>query len=60
MTALTLAAWDAIWDRFHGQALALRMSPNAAVAWADGRMAFHRHGARPGPVDTSKETDHGG
>lgn len=51
MTALTLSEWEAIWQRFHDAARARHASPNQAVAWADGRMAFHRHGSRPVPVE---------
>jgi hypothetical protein len=45
--------WDAVWQRFHDQAVARRLSPAAAIAYADERMRHHRHGDRP--VETQPE-----
>lgn len=46
MPALTLAEWDAVWQRFYDRGVALGMSPNRSVARADDEMVA-RHGDRP-------------
>lgn len=43
---MTVAEWDAVWQRFYDRGIALGMSPNASVHRADDLM-LERHGERP-------------
>lgn len=47
MTALELAAWDAIWQRWYDRGLVLGLSPNRSIARADDEMDARGYGQRP-------------
>ena len=55
MTALTLQAWDEAWQDLYDRGRVAGLTPNAAIARAE-RLTVHRHGSRPVPVETPKET----
>lgn len=55
MTALTLTAWDAAWQDLYDRGRIAGLTPNAAIARAE-RLMDARHGSRPVPVETPKET----
>jgi hypothetical protein len=52
VTALALADWDAVWQRFYDRGVQLGMSPNASIARADDEMAARY---QPRPEEETKQ-----